>query len=106
MKHRVWIKRKDRIKQRYWVGQKLKNYGSQIVRQRIRKDLVLLKNKESYAVGLGTIDVGIQGNEPILSLENLEKDLNFCKSGGFNKAIIFRLGGLNKEYIKVLNNFI
>ena len=28
MKHRIWIKRKDRVRQRYWVGSKpRKNYG-------------------------------------------------------------------------------
>lgn len=28
LKRRVWIKRRDRINQRYWVRRKLKNYGS------------------------------------------------------------------------------
>jgi hypothetical protein len=74
--------------------------------KRTKKNLAILKNKESYAVGLGTIDTGIKGNEKILSPANLERDLSFCKSMGFNKVIIFRFGGLNKEYIKVLNKFI
>ena len=30
MKRRVWIKRKDRVKQRYWVGRRMrKHFGSQ-----------------------------------------------------------------------------
>ena len=37
--------------------------------------------------------------------ENLEKDLEFIKKAGFNKVIIFRLGGLNKEYTKIINKF-
>ena len=28
MKRRIWIKRRDSVRQRYWVGRKLKNYGS------------------------------------------------------------------------------
>ncbi len=28
MKKKIWIKRKDKIRQRYWVGRKLKSYGS------------------------------------------------------------------------------
>jgi len=75
-----------------------------IINQTI-KDLKKIKNKDNYAIGLGTIATGILGNEPILSLENLEKDIEFVKRVGFNKFIIFRLGGLNKEYIEVLNKF-
>jgi len=72
----------------------------------IKKRLSKLKNKQDYSVSLGTIAKGIFGNELILSPENLEKDLKFIKKIGFNKAIIFRLGGLNKNYIKVINRFI
>lgn len=37
MKHRIKIKRRDGIKQRYWVGRKLKrNYGSKIFREQIK----------------------------------------------------------------------
>lgn len=28
MKHRVWIKRRDKIRQRYWIGKRLKNYAA------------------------------------------------------------------------------
>ena len=39
-KHRIRIKRRDGIKQRYWVGRKLrKNYGSKMFREQIRKEL-------------------------------------------------------------------
>ena len=65
-----------------------------------------IKNKKNYSISLGTIAVGILGNEPILSPKNLERDLQFVKKQGFHKVIIFRLGGLNKEYIKVINKFI
>ena len=72
----------------------------------IKGYLINLKEKKDYFISLGTIAKGIFGNEPILSPENLEKDLKFIKKIGFNKAIIFRLGGLNKNYIKVINKFI
>ncbi|MEK6829354.1 MAG: hypothetical protein AABY15_04450 [Nanoarchaeota archaeon] len=40
MKHKIWIKRKDRVKQRYWVGKKLqKNYGSKMFREQVKKEL-------------------------------------------------------------------
>lgn len=74
---------------------------------KIWKNKILeIKDKSNYSISLGTIAVGILGNEPILSPENLEKDLEFVKEAGFEKVIIFRLGGLNKEYIKILNKFL
>ena len=71
----------------------------------MRKSLKRLKNKNQYSVSLGTIATGILGNEPILTQENLEKDLEFVKNAGFNKVIIFRLGGLNQKYINIINSF-
>ena len=63
-------------------------------------------DKKAYSISLGTIAKGILGNEPILSPEALEKDLTFTKKARFNKAIIYRLGGLNKNYINIINKFI
>ena len=73
--------------------------------EKSKKGFGKIKDKGGYSVSLGTIDIGIMGNEPVLSPESLEKDLEFCKSREFKKVIIFRLGGLNKEYIKVLERF-
>jgi len=36
----------------------------------------------------------------------IARDLMFVKKVGFKKAIIFRLGGLNREYVKVIGKFI
>ncbi len=60
----------------------------------------------NFQVGLGTIATGIIGNEPLLKPEQLDEDLKFCKSVGINSIFIFRLGGLNKEYIKVINKYL
>lgn len=79
---------------------------SKYINKKIKKSLKTIKNKEDYSISLGTIAIGILGNEPILSPENLEKDFEFVKKCGFKKVIIFRLEGLNKEYIKILNKFI
>jgi hypothetical protein len=65
-----------------------------------------LKNKSNYSLSLGTIARGIIGNEPILSAENLDNDVKFVKEAGFEKVIIFRLEGINKDYIRVLKKFI
>jgi hypothetical protein len=70
--------------------------------KKIKKNLWKIKNKANYSISLGTIAKGVLGNEPILSPENLEQDLDFVKKAGFSKVIIFRLEGLDEEYIKVL----
>lgn len=80
--------------------------GSKGLNKKIKSNLEKIKNKSNYSISLGTIAKGILGNEPILSPENLEKDLRFVEEQGFQKVIIFRLEGLNKEYIQVLNKFI
>lgn len=56
-----------------------------------------------FAVGLGVIAKGIKGSEPLLAPEQLEEDLSLCKN--VNEVIIFRLGGLNKDYIKAIKKF-
>ena len=71
-----------------------------------KSKLIEIKNKLDYSISLGTLATGILKNEPILSTENIEKDLEFVKKAGFKKVIIFRLAGLNKKYIEVINQFI
>lgn len=79
--------------------------NSKTMNQNIKNSLIKLKNKKNYSISLGTIAIGILGDEPILFPQNLKKDLEFVKKYGFNKVIIFRLGGLNKEYLNVIERF-
>lgn len=74
-------------------------------KKNLRVKISQIKNKDDHSISLGTIAHGILGNEPILSPKKLKEDLEFIKTTGFKKVIIFRLGGLNKNYIKVLNKF-
>ncbi len=78
-------------------SKKMNNYVKNILKK--------IKNKQAYSISLGTIASGISGKEPVLSPENLEKDLEFVKKIGFNKVVVFRLGGLNKKYIKAIDKF-
>jgi len=70
----------------------------------------IIQNSKEYGqklhVGLGTIERGILGNEPILPPENLNKDLNFLRRNKIETAVIFRLGGLNKQYLKIIKKYI
>jgi hypothetical protein len=65
-----------------------------------------LKNKKHVWIALGTIATGILGNEPILSPKNLEKDLIEMKKLGIKNIVIFRLAGLNKEYLKIIKKYV
>lgn len=73
-----------------------------LVKNKIKK--FIIKNKP--IVGLGTITTGIFGTEPILTDKQLEQDLTFLKENQINHAVIFRLGGLNNEYLKVIKRYI
>ena len=60
------------------------------------------KKFPKLTVALGTLAKGILGSEPVLSPKALEKDLKLMKELSINEITLFRLGGLNKDYIKVL----
>ncbi len=86
-------------------------YTSMIQSENLKNGMrrMILKNAALYGnafrVGLGTIAPGVFGNEPVLSPENLNKDLAFLREAGVQTAVIFRLGGLTEEYIHVLRKF-
>ncbi|MBT3297687.1 hypothetical protein HN385_02090 [archaeon] len=70
-----------------------------------KKELKKVKDSGCLA-GLGTIAEGIFGIEPILSPEKLEFDLTSAKYVGVEEVIIFRLGGMNNRYNKIVKKFI
>ena len=61
---------------------------------------------DNFIVALGTIAFGINGNEPILKPEDLERDFEIAKNNGINNVVIYRLSGLNKEYAKIVKKFL
>ncbi len=62
------------------------------------------ENSDNFLAAYGTIATGIGGNEPLLSVKQLEEDLKIAEKAGIKEVIIFRLGGLNKEYVKILES--
>lgn len=83
--------------------QSIHNFNEEFMIKHIKKGVENFEDK--FVVGIGTIAVGIHGNEKILSAEELERDLKICKDLGVSEVIIFRLGGLNYKYKKVINKF-
>lgn len=63
------------------------------------------KYRDKFIVGLGVTATGINKNESLISAENLERDLKICKELDVKEVVIYRLGGLNKEYLKIIKKF-
>jgi hypothetical protein len=59
-----------------------------------------------FKIGLGCIAKGISRIEPILSPERLEEDIKIAKLCGVKEAVIFRLEGMNLEYLESINRVI
>ena len=78
------------------------------IRGKISRFIIRENNKYPgrIVVGLGTISVGVFGNEPKLSAKELNRDLGFLKEVGIKEAVIFRLGGLNKEYLDTIKKYV
>jgi len=80
--------------------------GAKLAKLREACELGVKKHGYRFKIGLGCIAGGILGNEPILSPEELKEDLQIVKENKVPEAIIFRLGGLNKAYLKAIREFI
>lgn len=61
---------------------------------------------ERFILALGVIATGVGGNEPLLSPEELRRDLQSACSSGIREAIVFRLGGLDTAYLKAMEGFV
>ena len=79
------------------------HFSDKSLEKNFKKNITKYQNK--FLVALGIIAVGILGNEKILSHHQLKRDLELCKKAGINEVIIYRLEGLNEEYLKVLEKF-
>lgn len=60
---------------------------------------------DKYLLAFGTIAKGVNGTEPLLSPAQLQQDLQLAKQLEIKEVVIFRLGGLDKEYASLLNRF-
>lgn len=70
--------------------------------KRIYRNIIRMSSR----VALGTIAKGALGNEPILTPKDLDSDLKLAKDTNTKEVFIYRLGGLNQRYIKVIENYI
>jgi len=80
------------------------NYLEEFLEREIKEGVE--KYADNFLVGIGCIAIGINGNEQLLKLEQLKRDLELCEKAGVKEVVIFRLGGLNKEYLNVINKYV
>lgn len=72
------------------------------VRQTIRRNI----NKYAkYSVGLGLLGRSEGDSSPLLTPGELERDLNIAKQERVKEIVLYRLGGLSPEYLKVLKKY-
>jgi hypothetical protein len=60
--------------------------------------------KNNVSIGIGLIAKGIHGWEPVYGAKELQEDLDICKKAKVKEAIVFRLGGLNKEIARIIKS--
>ncbi|MBU2634212.1 MAG: hypothetical protein KJ674_03120 [Nanoarchaeota archaeon] len=62
-----------------------------------------LKKDRNYVIALGCLEVGILGDEPLMTEKNLREDLSLVKKNGLKKVMLF---GYQNRYKEVLKEFI
>jgi hypothetical protein len=65
-----------------------------------------LKNTQATTVGIGLIAKGVGPTDSVYSPKELDADLQLCKKKNIKEVIIFRLGGLNKNYLKTIKKYV
>ncbi len=79
------------------------DFGEEHIQEEIQK--AKRRYGKRLRIALGTLTHGIKRNEPILSTQILERDLTICKKLDIEEVILFRLGGMNKEYQRIIEKF-
>ncbi len=94
-------------------NQKIKMYYSSY-RRRVLPDFIVDRlferktvqyAKRKTGLGLGLIASGIHDERHRITPENLQKEIEVASNHSLEEVIIFRLSGLNKDYIKVISKF-
>ncbi len=65
----------------------------------------LQEHGKNFLLGLGILAPGM-GSEPLISPQQLEEDLTLAEEVGVREVILFRLGGLQRKYLKVLEKMV
>ena len=79
------------------------DFGVPFIEKELRNGVKIYGGR--FKVGVGVIAQGV-ANEKLMTPSLLDRDLKLCKKHGVKEVVIFRLGGLNKKYLKVIKRYI
>ena len=64
------------------------------------------KNKyQHYSVSFGLLAGGQEDESSLISLKDLDRELTIAKEEHIEEVVMYRLGGLNMDYLKVLEKY-
>ncbi|MBT4651240.1 hypothetical protein HOC13_01840 [Candidatus Woesearchaeota archaeon] len=93
----------EKVKVIKMIYHSLHNFKEEFIRKELQRGREELGDR--FLVALGTIAKGVGGNEPLLEAKQLDDDLQMAEEIKVKEVIMFRLGGLTKEYVSVLKAF-
>ncbi|MAG60473.1 hypothetical protein CL619_01680 [archaeon] len=79
--------------------------GNSIAKFRFKRNVKKFVRRKMI-IGVGLIAPGIHETESCYGAKELEEDLRICYKNKCKEAIIFRLGGMDKEMQKVFEKFV
>jgi len=80
------------------------DFGIYIMEREIVKGKEIFGDK--FIIAYGTLASGAIGTEKPISNKILKRDLDLAKKHKLKEVVLFRLGGLNKNYIKLLEKYV
>lgn len=86
------------------VYHSLHHFNKQFITEELQKGKKEWDDR--FLVAYGTMATGIEGWEPNITATQLEEDLKIAKDVGIREVVIYRLGGLNKEYLKIIKKML
>ena len=60
---------------------------------------------DRFGLGIGCLTTGIFGNEPVMTLDEFEHDLQTAKHIGISKIFIYRLGGITQDTASIMKAY-
>src|SRR3989344_4138337 len=82
----------------------LHRFNEKVMIRKIKINVKKYKNR--FLLAYGIIASGIGSINFILSLKQLDKDLSLAKDNKIKEVIIFRLEGLNKNYLNIIKKYV
>ena len=72
------------------------------IRNIIRSNILKYKK---YTVGVGLIGRDKNDPTPLLTLKEFDRDMKICKDEGVKEVVLYRLSGMNGNYLRILKKY-